>query len=142
MSISFDFQIYYQRDDKAMKIKIDRHLKTTLLDAQSREKINVSFRITLNVTISNNLYIYVTKENNLLIHRLDSMNKDLHVLKRDENVDTVNDITSEDENISARKKRKYNDSHENVTASTSSNINDSSHKDKFFTHDSWFIESI
>ncbi len=142
MNISFDFQIYYQRDDKAMKIKIDRHLKTTLLDVQSREKISVSFRITLNVTISDNLYIYVTKENNLLIHRLNSMNKDLHVLKRDENVDTVNDITSEDEDISARKRKKYNDSHENVTASTSSNVNDSFHKDRFSTHDSWFIESI
>jgi hypothetical protein len=142
MSISFDFQIYYQRDDKAMKIKIDRHLKTTLFDAQSREKISVSFRITLNVTISNSLYIYVTKKNNLLIHRLDSMNKDLHVLKRDENVDTVNDTTNEDEDISARKKRKYNDSHENVTVSTSSNVNDSFHKDRFSTHDSWFIESI
>ncbi len=63
-----------------MKIKIARHLKTTSFDAQFREKINVSFRITLNVTISDNLYIYVTKENNLLIHRLNSMNKDLHVL--------------------------------------------------------------
>jgi hypothetical protein len=142
MNISFDFQIYYQRDDKTMKIKINRHLKTTLFDVQFRKKINVSFRITLNVTISNNLYIYVTKENNLLIHRLNSMNKDLHVFKRDENVDTINDITSEDENISARKKRKYNDSHKNVTASTSSNVNNSSHKDRFFTHDSWFIESI
>jgi hypothetical protein len=136
MNISFDFQIYYQRDDKAMKIKIDRHLKTTLLDAQFRKKINVSFRITLNVTISNNLYIYVTKKNNLLIHRLDSMNKDLHVLKCDENVDTINDITSEDEDISTRKRRKYNDSHKNVIASTSSNVNDSFHKDKFFIHDS------
>jgi hypothetical protein len=142
MSISFDFQIYYQRDDKTMKIKIDRHLKTTLLDAQSREKISVSFRITLNVTISNNLYIYVTKENNLLIHRLNSMNKDWHVFKRDENVDTINDITSEDENISARKRRKYNDSHKNVIVSTSSNVNDSFHKNRFSTHDSWFIESI
>jgi hypothetical protein len=64
------------------------------------------------------------------------MNKDLHVLKRDENVDTVNDITSEDEDISARKRKKYNDSHENVTASTSSNVNDSFHKDRFSTHDS------
>ncbi len=36
MNISFDFQIYYQRDDKTMKIKIDHHLKTTLLDAQFR----------------------------------------------------------------------------------------------------------
>jgi recombinational DNA repair protein RecR len=119
-----------------MKIKIDRHLKTTLLDVQFRKKINVLFRITLNVTISNNLYIYVTKENNLLIHRLDSMNKDLHVFKRDENVDTVNDITSEDKNISACKRRKYNDSHKNVITSTSSNVNDSFHKNKFFTHDS------
>ncbi len=88
------------------------------------------------MTISNNLYIYVTKKNNLLIHRLNSMNKDLHDLKRDENVDTVNDITSEDENISACKKRKYNNSHKNVIASTSSNVNDSSHKNRFFTHDS------
>ncbi len=105
MNISFDFQIYYQRDDKTIKIKIDHHLKTTLLDAQFRKKINVSFRITLNVTISNNLYIYVTKENNLLLHRLNLMNKNLNVLKRDENVDTINDITSENENISARKKK-------------------------------------
>jgi hypothetical protein len=64
------------------------------------------------------------------------MNKDLHVLRRDENVDTINDITSEDENISARKRKKYNDLHENVTASTSLNVNDLSHKDRFFTHDS------
>jgi hypothetical protein len=64
------------------------------------------------------------------------MNKNLHVFKRDEIVDTINDITSEDEDISARKRKKYNDSHKNVTASTSSNVNDSSHKDKFFTHDS------
>jgi hypothetical protein len=33
------------------------------------------------------------------------MNKNLNVLKRDENVDTINDITSENENISARKKK-------------------------------------
>jgi hypothetical protein len=32
--------------------------------------------------------------------------------------------------------------HENVTASTSLNVNDLSHKDRFFTHDSWFIKSI
>jgi uncharacterized membrane protein len=64
------------------------------------------------------------------------MNKNLHVLKRDENVDTINDITNEDEDISARKRRKYNDSHENVTASTSLNVNDSSHKNRFSTHDS------
>jgi hypothetical protein len=64
------------------------------------------------------------------------MNKDLHVLKRDENVDTINDITSEDENTSACKKKKYDDLHKNVIYSTSSNVNDSFDKNRFLTHDS------
>jgi hypothetical protein len=32
--------------------------------------------------------------------------------------------------------------HKNVIYSTSSNVNDSFDKNRFLTHDSWFIESI
>lgn len=48
MKLSFDFVIFYHLKDNILKINADKHVKTTLLNDQSREKSIMQFQVASN----------------------------------------------------------------------------------------------
>ncbi len=139
MNISIDFEIYYQHDENMMKIKIDRHLKTTFLNDEFLRQRKMSFRITLLETTSDNVYFVFTKWNDLLTRCADSTNENLQIFNVDQK---TRNASSEDEEFSTRKKRKVNDSFNEKVNIASSKNEVSLAEITFNEQDSSFIESF